>query len=172
MIIFITGGARSGKSSYAQKMALSFSEHPVHIATARRWDDEFKKRIARHQRERDERWTNYEEQNKVSALPLENKTCVIDCVTLWLSNFFVDTGNDVDESLRLFKIQIDAINNKQGTFIIISNEIGMGVHSDTESGRKFTDLQGWANQYTANIARKVVLMVSGIPVTIKDQSHD
>ncbi|HEY8658538.1 MAG TPA: bifunctional adenosylcobinamide kinase/adenosylcobinamide-phosphate guanylyltransferase [Hanamia sp.] len=171
MIIFVTGGARSGKSSHAQKLALSLSDNPVHVATAKVWDDDFEKRVKRHQNERDERWTNYEEQRNVSQLSIENNICVIDCVTLWLTNFFIDSKNDIDASLILFKEQIDALYKMPGTFIIISNEIGMGVHAETEVGRKFTDLQGWANQYAAAKADKVILMVSGIPVIIKENHN-
>jgi len=167
MIIFITGGARSGKSRYAQDLALSLSDSPVYVATAKVWDDDFEKRVKRHQNDRDERWTNMEEQRNVSALPIANRVCIIDCVTLWLTNFFVDTKNDVEASLALLKKEIDALCTKPGTFIIISNEIGMGVHADTEIGRKFTDLQGWANQYIAAYAHTAVLMVSGIAVKIK-----
>lgn len=168
-IILITGGARSGKSRYAQQLALSFSDNPVYVATAKVWDDDFEQRVKRHQNERDEHWTNFEEQRNVSALQIDNRICVIDCVTLWLTNFFTDTKNDIDESLALFKKEIDSIKEKPGTFIIITNEIGMGVHADFEIGRKFTDLQGWANQHVASIADKVVLMVSGIAVTIKEK---
>jgi adenosylcobinamide kinase/adenosylcobinamide-phosphate guanylyltransferase len=167
MIIFITGGARSGKSKYAQERALSLSNNPVYVATAKVWDDDFEKRVKRHQSDRDERWANFEEQRNVSALPIDNRIAMIDCVTLWLTNFFVDTKNDIDASLALLKKEIDALIVKPGTFIIISNEIGMGVHADTEIGRKFTDLQGWANQYIASKADEVVLMVSGIAVKIK-----
>ncbi len=167
MIIFITGGARSGKSKYAQERALSLSNNPVYVATAKLWDDDFEKRVKRHQSDRDERWTNFEEQFNVSALPIDNRIAMIDCVTLWLTNFFVDTKNDIDASLALLKKEIDALIVKPGTFIIISNEIGMGVHADSEIGRKFTDLQGWANQYIASKADEVVLMVSGIAVKIK-----
>ncbi len=167
MIIFITGGARSGKSSYAQQLALSLSTHPVYVATAKVWDDDFGQRIQRHQHERDNRWTNMEEQRDLTTLSLDNKVCVIDCVTLWLTNFFMDTKNDVDAALVLFKHQIDALSKRPGNFIIISNEIGMGVHAETPIGRKFTDLQGWANQYISAAADKVILMVSGIPLTIK-----
>lgn len=172
MIIYITGGARSGKSSYAQKLALSLSDNPVYVATAKVWDDDFEQRVKRHQNERDERWINFEEQRKVSLLPIENKVCIIDCVTLWLTNFFVDTKNNIDQSLDLFKSQIDALYKKQGTFIIISNEIGMGMHAETEVGRKFTDLQGWANQYAANKASKVIFMISGISLHIKDDKNE
>jgi adenosylcobinamide kinase / adenosylcobinamide-phosphate guanylyltransferase len=166
-IILITGGTRSGKSRYAQQLALSLSNNPVYVATAKLWDDDFKQRVKRHQNERDERWTNIEEQRKVSDLQIDNRVCVIDCVTLWLTNFFIDTKNDIDLSLALFKKEIAALKEKQGTFIIITNEIGMGVHADSEVGRKFTDLQGWANQYVASVADSVVLMVSGIAVEIK-----
>lgn len=169
MIIFITGGARSGKSSYAQQLALSLTNNPVYIATAKVWDGDFEKRVKRHQNERDERWTNIEEQRNVNQLPVDDKVCVIDCVTLWLTNFFMDTKNDIDAALALFKEQINDLHKKPGTFIIISNEIGMGVHAETEIGRKFTDLQGWANQYAANKATKVIFMVSGIPVIIKEK---
>ena len=172
MIIFITGGARSGKSTYAQQLALSLSSNPVYVATAKVWDEDFEKRIKRHQNERDGQWTNIEEQRNVSMLPIEDKVCVIDCVTLWLTNFFIDSKNDIDASLALFKEQLDGLHKKQGTFIIITNEIGMGVHAETEMGRKFTDLQGWANQYAAAKATKVILMVSGIPVIIKETNNE
>lgn len=167
MIIFVTGGARSGKSQYAQERALSLSDTPVYVATAKVWDDDFDQRVKRHQNDRDQRWTNFEEQRNVSALPIDNRVTMIDCVTLWLTNFFVDTKNDIDASLELLKKEIDALSTKTGTYLIISNEIGMGVHAETEIGRKFTDLQGWANQYIASKADEVVLMVSGIAVKIK-----
>jgi adenosylcobinamide kinase / adenosylcobinamide-phosphate guanylyltransferase len=167
MIIFITGGTRSGKSNYAQQLALSLSNNPVYIATAKVWDDDFKERVKHHQNGRDERWTNIEEQRNVAALAVDQRVCVIDCVTLWLTNFFIDTKNDIEAALDLFKQQIDGLHQKEGTFIIISNEIGMGVHAENEIGRKFTDLQGWANQYAAMVAAKVVFMVSGIPMIVK-----
>jgi adenosylcobinamide kinase / adenosylcobinamide-phosphate guanylyltransferase len=171
MIIFITGGARSGKSKYAQELALSLHNNPVYIATAKVWDYDFEKRVKRHQNDRDERWTNIEEQRYISQLDIEDQICIVDCVTLWLTNFFIDTKNDIDAALVLFKQQLDALEKKSGTFIIISNEIGMGVHAETEIGRKFTDLQGWANQYAAAKANKVIFMVSGIPVIIKETKN-
>lgn len=169
MIFFITGGARSGKSNYAQQLALSLSSNPVYIATAKIWDADFEKRVSRHKNDRDERWTNIEEQRNLNRLNIDNRICVIDCVTLWLTNFFTDTKSDIEASLTLFKQQIDGLEKKSGTYIIISNEIGMGVHSETEMGRKFTDLQGWANQYVAAKAGKVVFMVSGIAMQIKGE---
>ena len=164
---FITGGARSGKSRYAQELALELSQAPVYLATARHWDDDFKKRIQRHQSERDERWTSIEEEKYISKLSLNGKVIVMDCVTLWLTNFFTDTKYDIESSLQQCKDEINGLDTVNNTFIIISNELGMGMHADTEIGRKFTDLQGWLNQYIAQKANKVVFMVSGIPVVIK-----
>lgn len=166
-IVFITGGARSGKSRYAQQLALQLSNNPVYVATARHWDDDFEKRIQRHQSERDERWTSIEEEKHISKLSLSGKVVVMDCVTLWLTNFFTDTKYDIDTSLQQGKLEIDQLDTANNTYIIISNELGMGMHAETEIGRKFTDLQGWMNQYIAQQANKVVFMVSGIAMTIK-----
>lgn len=167
MIWMITGGARSGKSRFAQEQALTFVGNPIYIATARRWDGDFQDRIKRHENDRDERWTTIEEQKHIGSLDIEGKAVVIDCATLWLTNFFVDEKNDIDRCLELAKIEIDQLATKQATIIFITNEIGMGVHAETAIGRKFTDLQGWVNQYLAQKAQKVTLMVSGIPMTVK-----
>ncbi|MFO7447021.1 MAG: bifunctional adenosylcobinamide kinase/adenosylcobinamide-phosphate guanylyltransferase [Ignavibacteriaceae bacterium] len=167
MIYFITGGARSGKSSYAQKLALQLSDKPVYIATSRVWDDDHKKRIERHIRDRDRRFILMEEEKFISRLILKNKTAVIDCITLWLVNFFSDNKSDADKTLKQAKAELNKIIKKDNTFIIVSNEIGMGIHADTETGRRFTDLQGWINQYIASKADKVFLMVSGIPLQVK-----
>lgn len=168
MIYLITGGERSGKSSYAQNLALQLSNSPMYVATARKWDSDFQNRIDRHQQERDERWTNIEKEKYVSEIDFSGKVALIDCVTLWLTNFFVDHKNDVNLSLEESKKEFLSIANQENvTLIIVTNEIGMGVHAVTEIGRKFTELQGWMNQFLASKADEVVLMVSGIPVKIK-----
>lgn len=167
VITMITGGARSGKSRYAAEEALRLSGRPMHIATARIWDEEFRARVDRHRAERGPAWECVEEEKFVSRLPLRDRVCVIDCVTLWLTNFFVDERSDVARCLDAFRAEVDALHACPGTFIVVTNEIGMGIHADTESGRRFTDLQGWANQYLAARAERVVLMVSGIPLTVK-----
>jgi adenosylcobinamide kinase / adenosylcobinamide-phosphate guanylyltransferase len=166
-MIFITGGARSGKSRHAQELALQYSGRPIYVATARAWDDEFRQRIRIHQDGRDERWRSIEEQRDLSRLPLEGEVAVIDCVTLWITNFFSDFRADVDACLDVCRREIDGLACKDALLIIISNELGMGMHADTEAGRKFTDLQGWVNQYIAAMADEVIFMVSGIPLTVK-----
>ncbi|MBC7607589.1 MAG: bifunctional adenosylcobinamide kinase/adenosylcobinamide-phosphate guanylyltransferase [Burkholderiales bacterium] len=168
MITLITGGERSGKSNYAENLAKNLSENPMYVATARKWDEDFKLRVDRHQKNRDAQWINIEKEKQLSEIDFSGRVAIVDCVTLWLTNFFVDTKNDVELSLEQSKIEIDAIAKQENTtIIIVTNEIGMGVHAETHIGRKFTELQGWMNQYIAQKAETVVLMVSGIPVKIK-----
>lgn len=168
MVYLITGGERSGKSGYGQDLAMSLSKNPMYVATARNWDGDFQKRIDRHQKDRDENWVNIEKEKHLSEIDFSGKVAMVDCVTLWLTNFFVDTKNDVELCLEQAKKEIElVIQQKDITIIVITNEIGMGVHATTHVGRKFTELQGWMNQYLAKKADKVILMVSGIPVPIK-----
>lgn len=168
MIYLITGGERSGKSRYAQSLALQLTDNPIYVATARKWDTDFQNRIDRHQKDRDERWTNIEEEKYLSKIDFSGKVALIDCVTLWLTNFFIDHKNDVHLSLEEAKKEFLLLAEQENTvLIIVTNEIGMGVHAATEIGRKFTELQGWMNQFLASKADEVVLMVSGIPVKIK-----
>ncbi|KZS41548.1 adenosylcobinamide kinase/adenosylcobinamide phosphate guanyltransferase [Aquimarina aggregata] len=170
MLHYITGGERSGKSSYAQNLALQLSPTPYYLATSRIWDENHRQRIDRHVADRDQRWISIEEEKEISKVIVENSVVVIDCVTLWLTNYFVDTQNNVQESLALAKEEFYKLLQKKATIIIISNEIGMGVHATTEVGRKFTELQGWMNQHIAKHADKATIMVSGIPVEIKNNN--
>lgn len=167
MIYYISGGERSGKSSYAQKLAESLSDTPIYLATSRIWDDDFQQRVDRHVSDRDERWTTVEEEKWLSKVISEKQTVVVDCVTLWLTNFFVDTKYDIEKALEIAKEEINKLVEIDANIIIISNEIGMGLHANSESGRKFTQLQGWTNQHIAKLADKATFMVSGLPLTLK-----
>ena len=167
-ITFITGGARSGKSTFAEKLALERSSRPLYVATARRWDADFEKRIARHQAIRAGKgWTTIEEEKRLSSLDLDGHTALIDCVTLWLTNIFTDNHFDLDLSLKEATEEWDQLIRKDCDLVVVSNEIGMGVHAVDESTRHFTDLQGFVNQHIARTADEVFLLVSGIPVPIK-----
>jgi adenosylcobinamide kinase/adenosylcobinamide-phosphate guanylyltransferase len=167
MIHYISGGQRSGKTNYAVQQALVLSDHPVYLATSRIWDEDHNARITLHKKDRDERWENIEEEKEISKLKLVNRTVVFDCITLWLTNFFVDSNYDVGAALAEAKKEFDAFIQQDFNLIIISNEIGMGVHATTDGGRKFADLQGWMNQYIARRADKATFMVSGLPLTLK-----
>ena len=166
-IVLITGGERSGKSTYAEKLALALSSNPVYIATARIWDDEFKQRVKRHQERRGAEWTNLEKEKFLSQCDVEGRVVVIDCITLWCTNFFFDLDSNVDEALRALKQEFDRFTQQNAIFVFVTNEIGMGGTSENALQRRFTELQGWMNQYVAGKADEVVLMVSGIPVKIK-----
>lgn len=167
MIHYISGGQRSGKTNYAVQQALILSDNPVYLATSRIWDEDHNARITLHKKGRDERWENIEEEKEISKLKLINRTVVLDCITLWLTNFFVDSNYDVDTALAEAKKEFDAFIQQDFNLIIISNEIGMGVHATTDGGRKFADLQGWMNQYISQGADKATFMVSGLPLTLK-----
>lgn len=165
-VILITGGQRSGKSGHAEQLALSLTDSPVYLATAHIWDDEFRERVRRHQERRGQQWTNIEEERYLSRHDLTGRVVVVDCVTLWLTNFFFD-NNDVDQTLTAAKDEFDRLTRQDATFIFVTNEIGLGGVSDNALQRRFTDLEGWMNQHIAQRADEVILMVSGIPVKIK-----
>lgn len=166
-IIFITGGQRSGKSSYGQTLAEQRSDAPVYLATAHIWDEDFQQRVNRHKSDRGDQWTTLEEEINIGQLDLTGKVVLLDCVTLWLTNIFYQNNSDVNLSLEQAKAEWNCFLQKDFTAIVISNELGMGVHPENELARKFADLQGWMNQYIASLAKEVVLMVSGIAVKIK-----
>ncbi|MBR1500246.1 MAG: bifunctional adenosylcobinamide kinase/adenosylcobinamide-phosphate guanylyltransferase [Bacteroidaceae bacterium] len=166
-IILITGGQRSGKSKRAEELALSLSPTPVYVATAHVWDEEFRERVRRHQERRGPQWTNIEEEMHLSRHDMTGRVAVVDCVTLWLTNFFFE-NNDVDQTLQTVNAEFERFTKPDATYIFVTNEIGSGGVSDNAVQRRFTDLQGWLNQYIAAKADEVILMVSGIPVKVKD----
>lgn len=165
-IILITGGQRSGKSRHAEELALSLTERPVYVATAHIWDEEFQERVRKHQQRRGPQWTNIEEEKALSRHDLTGRVAVIDCVTLWLTNFFFEM-QDVDQTLEMAKREFDLFTAHDATYIFVTNEIGWGGVSENAIQRRFTDLEGWMNQYIASQADEVVMMVSGIAVKIK-----
>lgn len=166
-IILITGGARSGKSTYAEQTALALAPNPVYMATARVWDDEFRHRVELHQQRRGPEWTNIEEEKELSRHQLQGRVVLVDCITMWCNNFFYDLQDDVQATLQAVKAEFDRFTAQDATFIFVTNEIGSGETSMNEVQRRFTDLQGWINQYVASRADEVTLMVCGIPVRIK-----
>lgn len=167
-IILITGGQRSGKSEYAEQTALRLSDYPVYVATARIWDEDFEQRVKKHQERRGANWTTIEEEQYLSRHDVNGRVVVIDCVTLWLTNFF-HIYNKVETALKKIKEEFDKFTEQDATFIFVTNEIGLGGIASDPIQRQFTDLQGWMNQYVAEKADEVVLMISGIAVKIKGQ---
>jgi adenosylcobinamide kinase/adenosylcobinamide-phosphate guanylyltransferase len=167
-IILVTGGQRSGKSKYAEELALNLNPNPIYVATAHVWDEEFKDRIRKHQERRGPQWTNIEEEMFLSRHDVTGRVVVIDCITLWLTNFFYKGASDIEQILADVQAEFDQFTAQDATFIFVTNEIGSGGVSMDATQRRFTDLQGWMNQYVAQQADEVVLMISGIAVKIKN----
>lgn len=171
-IILITGGQRSGKSQRAEAMALQMSDNPVYLATAHVWDEEFRERVERHKQRRGPQWTNLEEERELSRFNLQGRVVVVDCLTLWATNFFYrpetpPAAPAVDEALRQAKQEFDRLTRQDATFIFVTNEIGLGGVSPSAVQRRFTDLLGWLNQYVASRADEVIMMVCGLELKIK-----
>lgn len=174
-IILITGGQRSGKSTFAEELALSLAPNPVYLATAHIWDEEFQHRVDIHQQRRGSQWTNIEEECELSRHDVSGRVVLVDCCTLWATNYFcppVAEGEEwnevpVEEALEALKAEFDKFTKQEATFIFVTNEIGLGGTPANAVQRHFTDLLGWLNQYIASKADDVYLLVSGIKVKIK-----
>lgn len=246
-IILVTGGQRSGKSTYAEEIVLemaakSAGEGPdsgmvrggsesggmvqvgsesggmvrggsepggmvpggsmhadgraVYMATSRIWDEEFAHRVKLHQQRRGSQWINLEEPKYLSRYDVAGRVVLIDCVTLWSTNFFFDlstepdvsevapdadgtekvtmtasqaaeSANLVERTLQQIKVEFDRFTSQDATFVFVTNEIGLCGVPENKVQRQFTDLLGWLNQYIASKADEVVFMVSGIPMKIK-----
>lgn len=171
-IILITGGERSGKSAHAERLALSLSPTPTYIATARVWDEDFRQRILRHQERRGPQWTNIEEEKFLSRHDVAGRVVLIDCLTLWATNYFFDASKD-DELpdtaplLQEMKDEFMRFTSQDATFIFVTNEIGLGGVPANPVQRRFTDLLGEVNQFVASQADEVSIMVCGIEVPIR-----
>lgn len=170
MIHLITGGERSGKSAYAQQLALAQSDRPVYLATAPPYpsDDSWTERITRHQQTRDALWKNLEEPLHLDRVIPAQSVVVIDCITLWLSNWLAEKAYDREAALRAAQQAFDRVMLVESELLIVTNEVGMGLHADTSVGRDFVELQGWINQYIAQRAERVTFMVAGLPLSIKE----
>ncbi|MBE9516211.1 MAG: bifunctional adenosylcobinamide kinase/adenosylcobinamide-phosphate guanylyltransferase [Proteobacteria bacterium] len=162
----ILGGARSGKSALAQRLAASTGECVVYIATATADDEEMAARIAQHQSDRPSQWSLIEEPIALPAVLAQlsgsEKTILIDCLTLWLSNVLGSNGN-----MSLITNFIQAVDEFDGHLIMVSNEVGQGIVPMGELSRQFVDEAGNLHQQIAAHCDRVVMTVAGIPTTIK-----
>ncbi|HBY56290.1 MAG TPA: bifunctional adenosylcobinamide kinase/adenosylcobinamide-phosphate guanylyltransferase [Candidatus Atribacteria bacterium] len=176
-LIFITGGARSGKSSFAEKIAAKTSKKVVYIATGKPLDEEMAFRIKKHREKRLNTWKTYEEPIKVrelvSRLGFEKEVILIDCLTLLTSNLLLRKEDEVEDSSWQEEILVEIKKLAEISYkvpaqvIIVSNEVGMGLVPDNPLGRVYRDILGRANSIIANKADEVFVMVSGIPLKIK-----
>ena len=169
LITLITGGVRSGKSRHALALASGFARRAF-VATAEPFDEEMRERIGRHRAVRGDAFLTVEEPCDIAGaltrLDPGTEVAVVDCLTVWLANLMHRQGPDQErypEVDALFK----ALETPPCRLILVSNEIGMGIVPENPMARRFRDLAGAVNQQIAALADEVVLMVSGIPVTIK-----
>ncbi len=166
--IMVTGGQRSGKSVFAEKLALSLADHPTYIATAKVMDEDMEKRVAVHKARRAGIWRNIEAPLFIDSVALKDKEVVlIDCLTLWATNWFFEEEESIERAEAAIKRQFEKLSLIEATFIIVTNEVGLGGVSPNRMQRKFADLQGSLNQFVASKAAEVYMTVSGIPVKIK-----
>lgn len=164
---FILGGARSGKSQRALNVAEAVGARRVFIATAEAFDDEMAKRIARHKAERSVGWSTVEAlvdlTSAIYIAPSKADVCLVDCLTLWLSNL-MHSGRDIEaETAQL----CDAISDSPIPIILVSNEVGLGLVPETPLGRAFRDAQGRLNQQVAKVCDRVEFVTAGLPIALK-----
>lgn len=167
MTTLVLGGARSGKSRYAQTLAESERPQRVFVATAEALDEEMRDRISRHIADRGPSWETIEEPlaigDCVRRTADDDRVILIDCLTLWLSNL-MHANIDVASSIDGFCAELEAVTTP---LVLVSNEVGMGIVPDTPLGRRFRDAQGRLNQAVAAASDKVVFVAAGLPLTLK-----
>lgn len=185
-IILVTGGARSGKSSFAEKYAKKFGKNIAYIATSQIFDEEMRYRVDLHKNRRPSNWVTFEapfEPEKAIEKAGENCDLILfDCLTLYISNLLCKNFDEKnaaeissyeqfqrDYAMLKYEIDklIDAAVNFPGTIIFVTNEVGAGIVPETALGREYRDLAGLANQQVAKAAEEVWFSVSGIPIELK-----
>jgi adenosylcobinamide kinase/adenosylcobinamide-phosphate guanylyltransferase len=179
--ILLIGGARSGKSHFAQELALKSGEPVLFVATAEAGDEEMQRRISAHQRSRPAGWSTLEVTTHIGSQIVQNiggaRVVIVDCITLLVSNFMGQHGNQTDEQTIASHIEsgvageinelIECINRVDASFIMVTNEVGTGLVPVSSTGRLYRDELGKANQILAEHADEVYMMVAGLPVPIK-----
>ena len=166
-VTFVLGGARSGKSAYAERLIVGMPGDRVYIATAEPGDAEMAERIAEHRRRRDGTWRTVEEPLELADALLretgEGRAVMVDCITIWLSNLIAADRAPEEEGRRL----VDALSRVTGPVVLVSNEVGLGIVPENALARSFRDLAGWLNQSIAEAADTVVFLAAGLPLTFK-----
>ena len=170
-VTIILGGARSGKSRFSQKLGESVTGKRLIIATAQPLDDEMRKKIKIHKISRGKNWKTIEEPLEISKVIWENGEryglILIDCLTIWVSNLRERFVGDEEKILEEVRRLEEAVKGIDARFIIVSNEVGMGIVPDNKMARQFRELLGIVNQRMAELSDKVILMVSGVPMIVK-----
>ena len=182
-IVLVTGGARSGKSNFAELLCREQNNSTAYIATSVAFDDEMKDRIKKHQDSRPKEWKTYEIYKDIYSivedLDKNHDTVILDCLTLMINNLMFTYGIDVDKATteeineieEYIKDQVEkllkAVKNTDLYFLIVTNELGMGIVPENKLSRIYRDFVGRANQLIAKYSDEVYFVVSGIPMKVK-----
>lgn len=165
-LTFVLGGARSGKSTHAEKLVSARAAPWTYIATAQAYDGEMRQRIAEHRARRGEGWETVEAPSDLvgalQAVP-DGRAVLVDCLTLWLTNHMLADSDVAAESARLAEI----LARPRGPWVVVSNEVGLGIVPDNALARRFRDAAGRLNQEVAAAADTVLMMVAGLPLKVK-----
>lgn len=166
--LLVLGGARSGKSSYAQSRAEATGLKRLFVATGQAFDDEMRDRIARHREERGPEWETVEAPLNIACVIRQRSApdtvLLIDCLTLWTSNLLLGK-QDIPAATKGL---VEALKNTRGPTVLVANEVGLGIVPDNELARRFRDSAGIVNQQVAAIAREVQFLAAGLPLTLKE----
>jgi len=171
-ITLVIGGARSGKSSLAEKLAAAAGEDVVYVATAGVYDDEMAERVKQHRLRRPSEWRTVEETHQLPdvllALP-QGAVVLIDCLTLWMSNLVLDDKKE-DYIINQARTMVQVARDKQLHLLMVSNEVGCGLVPEYELGRVYRDVAGRVNQLLAELSDRVIYVVAGLPLELKPLS--
>ncbi len=166
--ILILGGARSGKTSFAERLAMRMGQSPVYLATAEALDAEMQARVASHREQREGRFTTIEEPldlpEAIEAASQTHDVILVDCLTLWISNL-LGAERDVTQAVDDLVDALEAIENTR--VIMVSNEVGLGIVPDNALARAFRDLTGWSHQRLAGVCHDVYFVAAGLPLVMK-----
>jgi len=173
--ILITGGARSGKSEFAENYAKSLGENVLYIATSIPFDDEMKDRVDKHKKRRPSTWKTLEKYKSFTPIDVQYDAVLLDCATIMSTNIMFDYRQNWEDSLqedidKIEEIILNEFKNLLNSFenlIIVTNEVGLGIVPDNKTSRIFRDIAGIVNKYIASVSDEVYLTVCGIPTKIK-----
>ncbi len=169
-LTLILGGARSGKSRFAEALIERAAAYGTYCATAEPKDDEMAGRIAAHRAQRGAFWRTIEAPlavaDTIAAAANPERPLLVDCLTLWLSNLLM-VGAPIDEEFATLRA---ALRDAAGPIVLVANEVGLGLVPETPLGRHFRDAAGWLNQDIAALADRVVFVAAGLPLVLKDSS--